>query len=209
MARNSVSVVIMKRCWSLILLTFLLAQCTTAGNLSSNISDNNSGNQNTSADSGKASGQTVRLKEQGISLTLPAGWSKDENCPAGEGEFCWLGPDGTKISFSVSIYKPEYGNRSIEDETNSFYQDHKQGGSEDVRFLEIDGVRGVHFRGDVEDFDESYRPETKELIHWAAQRMYKGKRQIIFVTLTSPSKSFPAHRDILYGILNSIKFTQD
>ena len=57
--------------------------------------------------------------------------------------FRWRGPNNTRFGVNVSMYEPEYGNRSIEGETNSFYRDHK--GDEDLRFLEIDGVRGRAF----------------------------------------------------------------
>jgi biopolymer transport protein ExbD len=160
--------------------------------------------------SSQAGVQTVPLKAQGISFTLPADWHKeDESTEADSSKFIWRGPDNTRFSLNISLHQPEYGNRSIEDETNSFYQDQRQGGSEDVRFLEIDGVRGVHFRRDWDWFDERSQPEMQKLIKWAAQRIDRGKRQIIFADLSSPARSFARHRATLYGILHSIKFTRN
>ncbi len=169
------------------------------------------GSEKISFDVSKQAGvQTVALNEQGIFFTLPTYWRKEEETTeADRGRFIWHGPDDTRFSLNISLYKPEYGNRSIEDETNSFYQDHKQGGSEDVRLLEIDGVRGVHFRRDSEGLDKRYQPDMPKSIKFSAQRIYKGQRQIIFIDLSSPARSFPRHQAVLYGILSSIKFSRN
>jgi hypothetical protein len=157
------------------------------------------------------SGERTALNEQGISFVLPAGWHY-EGADIGEGElegndgFTWRGPDETSFSIDAGFARPEdtissvEGETAIEEETNSFYRMHRDGGSEDVRLLEIDSVRGVHFiAGD--DIDKS--------IKWAYQRMYRGRRQVVFVTLTSPTRSFNRHRERLYGILNSIRFIRE
>jgi len=169
-------------------------------------------NQGAATDNNQVAGQSFNLSEQGITLTLPKDWTRDESREADQGEFGWLGPEKMELSVIVNLYKSEYGNHPIEEETDKFYQDHKAGGSEDVRLLEINGVKGVHFLpGDDEMTKVRGGKLEKDLyrsIKWASQRMYKDKRQIIFVTLTCPVSSFSKHRETLYSILNSLKFTQ-
>jgi Biopolymer transport protein ExbD/TolR len=162
-------------------------------------SDNNHG----------AGGQRVTLSEQGISFVQPVGWRRDESAEANEGEFAWHGPDRTMLRVQVAFARPEDTSGSIEEETDRFYRDHKEGGSEDVRLLEIDGVRGVHFLVDDEWPYGGYEMERSRFIRWSGQRMYRGRRQIIFAVLSSPVRSFSRHRATLYGILNSIRFIRE
>jgi biopolymer transport protein ExbD len=179
---------------------------------------NASRSQYASLNDNQAGGRTVTLKEQGMSFAIPVGWRKDdESIEVERVSFGWRGPDNTSFALSVSMYrpedKPEYGNRSIEDETNSFYRDHKA--DEDLRFLEIDGVRGVHFRRDSEDWNwdalknSRYQKELHAFMKWNAQRMYGGKRQVISADLSCPARSFAKDQDTLYGILQTITFTQN
>lgn len=150
------------------------------------------------------------LEGQGIALTLPAGWRRDAE--ENEGEYRWSGPGGAELSITVSSYRPEYGGRPAEEETEEFFKAHKEGGSQDVRFLEIDGVRGVHFIVDDEVWKlpgGKPREEFYRFIQWSAQRAYKGKRQVVTVSASAPVQSFSAHRDALYGVLASLKFLRD
>jgi biopolymer transport protein ExbD len=145
--------------------------------------------------------------ETGTTLTLVPGWRRtvesDDNS-----ERSWRSTDGATFSIRVALYKPAYGNRSIEDETNGFYNDHKKYGEEDLRYLEIDGVRGVHYLRDDKSMDAESRPQDEKRIIWNAQRLYNGERQIINVTILAPATSFSTQRDQLYCLLQSIKFSQ-
>lgn len=156
-----------------------------------------------------AGGRAFTLAGRGIALTLPAGWRKDAGAEAGAGEYRWLGPGGAELSIAVSSYKLEYGGRPVEEETEEFFKAHKEGGSQDVRFLEIDGVRGVHFLVEDEVWKlpggKPHR-EFYRFIQWSAQRTYKSQRQVIAVSASAPVQSFGAHRDALYAILASLKF---
>jgi biopolymer transport protein ExbD len=208
----------MKSRLSVTLLALSLAQCSvgckkSSGNTNINASRSQYVNDN------QAGWRTVTLKAQGISLNIPVGWHKDdESIEADHVSFGWRGPDNTRFAVSVLMYKPEdkpeYGNRSIEDETNSLLRDHK--GDEDLRFLEIDGVRGVHFRRDAKDWIDwealkngRYQRELEKFIKWLGQRTINGKRQGISVDLSCPARSFARDQDTLYGILQSIKLTQN
>lgn len=183
------------------LLTLSLAQISV-------VCKRSPGNTNVNSSSSQKIGRTVTLKQQGISLTIPIGWHKDsESIETDHSSFVWRGPNNGRLAVNVSIYKSEWGNRAIDDETNTFYHEHK--GDEDLRLLEIDGVRGVHFRRDWDTFDERYQPELDKLIKWAGQCMCSGKREVIFVDLSCPAKTFTKDKDTLYSILQSIRLNQD
>jgi biopolymer transport protein ExbD len=201
----------MKKPFLLILMTLSLMGCTVFSKKSSGKNKVDAGlNQGAGLNENRATWRTATLAGHGMSLSFPVGWhNEDESRETDRSEFSWRGPGNCKVSVSVSLYKPEYGNRSIEEETNSFYEDHKRGGSEDARLLEIDGVKGVHFRGDFEGLNEHYEPGLRKFIKWDAQRLYNQKRQIIFVDLSGPAENFGKDQDVLYGILQSIKFTQN
>ena len=200
----------MKLLLSTILLTISLT-CNINNCAPANAGGDASDSQLTPTGNDKAGGARTTLDEQGLSFILPTGWRKDESAEADDGELAWRGLGKTKLSITVSIHKPEYGGRSIEEETERFYRVHKEGGSEDARLLEIGGVRGVHFLVDGESWEVasgSPRRDFYRFIRWSAQRMYKGERQILSVILSAPVSSFSSQRDTLYGILNSIEFIQ-
>lgn len=201
----------MKILLSLILLISSVACTSTKPTTQSNANGNVDADQTSLAATNKVEGQTISLNEQGISFILPTDWRKIEAAESDEDTFTWRGPDKTGLSINVSLYRPEYGNRSIEEETDYFYSRHKEGGSEDLRLLVISGVRGVHFLVDGESWEViNDRPEKDlyRFIKWSSQYMYKGKRRIMIATLSGPVTSFSKHRETLYGILNSISFIQ-
>lgn len=152
----------------------------------------------------KATVQTVTISEQGISFGLPKDWQLEDELDNGEtGINRWRGPNNTKLIITVLEYKPEYRNISIEEAVAQLYEEKKSSGSKDVRFLEIGGVKGVHYLDDLEVSNDHY-----EFIKWDAQYMYKGRRRIISVSLACPISNLSKQRDSLYGILHSIKFLQ-
>jgi hypothetical protein len=129
-----------KRSLSVILVALSLAQCSVGCKKSaSNTNVNASRSQDASVNDNQVGRRTVTLKEQGMSFMIPVGWhNNDEYTETGHSSFGWRGPGNIRFALSVSMNKPEdkpeWGNRSIEDETNSFYQDHKRD-SRTARFL--------------------------------------------------------------------------
>lgn len=149
-------------------------------------------------------GQTVALSEQGISFHLPKDWRNDgEPLTSDRAWFQrWNGPDKMVLTVYIADYKPEYKQDSIKDSLNNYYNEQKRGGAKDVRYLEINGVRGVHYQSPLD--------EVKTLaVKWGAQYIYKGKRRILEMSLLCPNSNFTSRREELYGILNSIQFLQN
>jgi biopolymer transport protein ExbD len=186
--------------FAIIFLMFLLAGCHSAAS-------NSSSKPQLNANLDPKGTRTFVWTETGMVFTLIEGWRRnfesDDNS-----ERAWISRGNSRFSVRVAPYKAEYGNGSIEDETNKFYQDHKKGGEEDLRYLEIDGIKGVHYLRDEKGFDKNYASQDVKVIIWNAQRMYHAGRQIINVTVSSPTQDFTKDRDTLYGLLQSIKFTQ-
>ena len=158
--------------------------------------------------------RTFLWAETGLVFTLLQGWRRDIESDDNS-QRAWIALDSSR--FSVTVSTPEaiaaagikVIERSIDDETTQFYEDHNRYGEQDLRYLEIDGVRGVHYLRDNQGWDADYRMQDEKFVIWNAQRMYKGERQIINVTLSAPSKNFTKDRDTLYGLLQAIKFTQN
>ncbi len=181
-----------------VLATVFLAGCDTTGSQSSTIPKSN-------AKPDSKNTQTFVWAETGLSLALTEGWRMDSEIDD-DSQRRMIGPDNSRFSVRVETYDSKAGNRSIEDETNDFYKTHENAGEDDLRYLEVDGVKGVHYLRDEKGWDESYQPQDQKHIIWMAQRMYNGTRQIINVTLSSPSRNFAKHRETLYWLLQSIRF---
>jgi hypothetical protein len=76
----------------------------------------------------------------------------------------------------------------------------KIGKNDEVKWLEIDGVRGVQFRESKPEMADDIRR-----LEWQAYRKYAGSTQLVTVILSSNGSTFPKHEDELYGILYSTK----
>ncbi len=183
----------------LVLATVFLAACH------STVSQSPSNPKSNAAPDSKNT-QTFVWGETGLSIALAPGWRLDSEVDENR-QRRFFGPDNSRLSVWVETYDSRAGNRSIEDETNNFFKTHENSGEEDLRYMEVDGVKGVHYLRDEEGWDENYQPQDQKYIVWNGQRMYKGTRQIINVNLSSPAKNFTKHRETLYRLLQSIKFT--
>jgi hypothetical protein len=76
----------------------------------------------------------------------------------------------------------------------------KNGEVDEVKWVEIDGLKGVQFReANPEHPDDSRR------LQWMAFRKYTGQLQEINLMLATQGKDFDRHKDAMYGILYSTK----
>ena len=144
-----------------------------------------------------ANGQTVQWDQQGISWTMPSGWTKQEV----RTETFGYGGGGAFISGNISTFDPSFpSDISIKAMYESAKTSQKIGKYDEVRWLEIDGLRGVEFR-------ES-RPEMADDIRrleWQAYRKYAGQSQLVTLILSTNGGNFAKHEDELYGTLYSTK----
>jgi hypothetical protein len=76
----------------------------------------------------------------------------------------------------------------------------KNGEVDELKWLELDGQRGVEFReSKPEDLGSPQR------LQWMTYRKYANQTQMVNIILSSSGKNFPTHLDELYGILYSTK----
>ena len=78
----------------------------------------------------------------------------------------------------------------------------KNGEVDEVRFLEIDGLKGVQFREANPE-----KPDGIRRMQWMAYRKYLGQVQFINLMLATEGAAFDRHKDAMYGILYSTKVT--
>ncbi|MFN2493204.1 MAG: hypothetical protein ABR501_10015 [Pyrinomonadaceae bacterium] len=140
--------------------------------------------------------EKVSWEEQGVSLTVPNGWSRNET-PMPD-TMNWRGPEGARLLVDVlngrEISSPDK-ELEVEYERRLYLQ--KQGQFDEVRYLTLDGVKGL-FRRSTD--------KERVTLHWDAFRKHQGKFQYVNVYVSVPLKSFQQRQFELYGILHSIKF---
>jgi hypothetical protein len=118
-----------------------------------------------------AGGQSAEWEQQEIAWTVPQRWSKHS---ASSTSFLWRSPgtwDAASLNGNVSVMSADF---PTEIALNAAYQQAQQrkasGEVNEVRWLKIDGVKGVMFREAApEDSDGPQR------LQWIAYRDYKGQ----------------------------------
>ncbi len=178
----------------------------TGGTTSSSSSDD--GAENASPTSAQAAaiagGQSATWEQQEISWTVPQKWSKQS---VDSRTFLWRSPgsfDAASLIVSISAMSADF---PTEISLKAFYdgaQTRKQNGEVDeVRWLTLNGVKGVEFRESAPESSDS-----PQRLQWMTYRNYKGQTQLINVMLATRGKDFARHEDALYGILYSTKLSQ-
>jgi hypothetical protein len=210
----------MKQIPLLLFLAFTLSLCNLAERFTGKKTENgNSTSSSNSSKSGSTSnepvekanptsaqtaalegGQTVKWDQQGLAWTLPAKWSKTSV----EKLIFSYGTPPTFMSVSIS---PMADNFPTDTSLNAFYkgaQDRmKNGEVDELKWLELDGVKGVEFRESNPD-----KPDDIRRLQWMTYRKYAGQTQLVNIILSSNGKTFPKVQDALYGVLYSTKIVQ-
>ncbi len=137
-----------------------------------------------------------------MSWTLPAGWKKQT---VETKTFLWTTSGGAKDlgSLIVSI-SPMAEDFPTDISLKAFYTgavDRKKNGEvEDVRWVEIDGVKGVAFREAMPEGET-----TARRLQWLTYRKFAGQSQMVNIMLATAGRSFEQRQDVFYGILYSTK----
>ena len=77
----------------------------------------------------------------------------------------------------------------------------ENGDYESVRWLEIDGIKGIEWvEAMPEDEDDPRRHQ------WIASRIYEGKTQLVSIMVSTKGSRFDAKKEIFAAILYSMKF---
>jgi hypothetical protein len=148
-----------------------------------------------------AGGQPAKWDRQGMSWTVPAKWTQTENEAK---SFTWRSPGGSDAANLIVSISPMPENFPAEASINAEYDQArsraKNGEVDEVKWVEIDGVKGVQFREANPE-----KPDDFRRLQWIAFRKYLGQLQQINVMLSTDGKDFDRHKDAMYGILYSTK----
>ena len=142
-------------------------------------------------------GQTVNWDQQGMTFTLPAKWKK---ISADTKQLLYNSGDGGNLIVSISTMDESF---PTDISLKAFYDGaktrKKNGEVDELRYLEIDGVKGAQFRESPE------KPDDFKRLQWLAYRKFAGQTQMINLMLSTYNKDFAKHQDAFYGILYSAK----
>jgi len=207
----------MKHIVALLLIGFALSLCNLSerfkkGTSNSGPSGSSSSSSSGSAEPGRATaeqmaalagGQAVKWERQGMSWTVPAGWTEQENESK---SFMWRSPgggDAASLIVSISPMPDSFPTDSANDASYEQAKDRaKNGEVDEVKWVEIDGLKGVQFREATQEHADAPRR-----LQWLSYRKYLGQVQGINVMLATQSKDFERHKNAMYGILYSMKIT--
>ncbi|MGB7202030.1 MAG: hypothetical protein WBD16_07145 [Pyrinomonadaceae bacterium] len=194
------------------LITFALTFC----GLQEKLKEISTGNSNT-ASTGSSSGSTAekakpsaaqqaiidggsetKWDEQGLSWKLPSGWPKME---VRKESLNYGSPANGFLIASISVMPASFPSESsLEATYTSGLEQLKQGKYEKVRWLEIDGVKGVEWTEAMpEDKDGARRHQ------WIAFRNYQGQNQQLNIMVSTKGSNFDKQRDAFAAIMYSMK----
>lgn len=150
-----------------------------------------------------AGGQPAKWDRQGMSWTVPPNWTEEENESR---SFMWRSPgggDAASLIVSISAMDESFPtDASLQAYYDSAKSRAKNGEVDEVKWVEIDGLKGVQFREAAPE-----KPDGHRRLHWLAYRKYLGQVQAINLMLATQGKDFERHKDAMYGILYSTKVT--
>ena len=208
----------MKQLTGIAIMVFLVAACNLSDKFKKSAStSSNSSNSNSSTSNGDstadepaekpnptaaqtaaiANGQELKWDQQGITWTLPANWKKmdvrnDTLNYGGDGAFLIVNISTMPASFPTDV--------SIKAMSEGAKTEKKNGKYDEVKWLELGGLRGVEFRQSKQERSDDIRR-----LEWQAYRKYAGQTQLVTMILSTSDAAFPKHEDELYAIMYSTK----
>jgi len=206
----------MKNLPLIILLVLVVAACNLTSKLKSNNNSESSSPSSSSSTSDKpgdepaekpnptaaqtaaiANGQDIKWDEQGISWRVPANWKKgsvDRNTfqYGGDGAFLIvsISPMADDFPTAISLKAFHEGARTRK----------KNGEVDELKWLELDGARGVEFRESKPQMGDDIRR-----LQWMTYRKYANQVQLVNFILSTSGGKFDNRADELYAILYSTK----
>ena len=152
-----------------------------------------------------AGGQTGSWDRQGISWSVPPKWTRISN---DANNFTWHSSGGDAANLIVTVSAGMADNFptevSLKETYNGAKTRMKNGELDELRWLEIDGVKGVQFRESNPE-----RPDGIRRMQWIAFRKFAGQTQQLNITLSSTGKGFPGRENEMYGVLFSMKVAHE
>lgn len=145
------------------------------------------------------SGKETKWEEQGIAWTLPGGWSKMD---VKKESFNYGSPKTGFLIGTISVMPASFPSEtSINAYHSQALEQLKNGKYENVRWLEIDGIKGVEWvEAPAEDKGDPRRHQ------WIGFRNYQGQNQQLNIMVTTKSGDFDSKKDTFAAVLYSMKF---
>lgn len=205
----------MKNALAIMALVLVVAACNLTNKLKTNSNSNSSSSSSsnpskigndpvekpapTSAQlAAIANGQEVKWDQQGISWTLPAAWKQQS--PPTNNAFQW-GNNGAVLIVNISPMGPDF---PTDLSLNAYHESakvrEKNGEVDELKWLELDGARGVEFRESKPQMADDFRR-----LQWMTYRKFGGQTQLVNVMLSTSGGKFDSRSDEMYGVLFSTK----
>jgi len=144
-----------------------------------------------------ANGQDVKWDEQGITWRLPANWKK-QNVSTNMFQY---GGDGAFLIVTISPMAADFpSDVSLKAFHEGARTRRKNGEVDEVKWLELDGARGVEFRESKPQMGDDIRR-----LQWMTYRKYANQTQLVNCILSTSGGKFDSRADELYAILYSTK----
>lgn len=146
-------------------------------------------------------GQEISWNEQGITWKLPAAWKKMD---VKKETFNYSGPDNAALLVNISPMSADF---PVDSSITAYYdqavEQMKNGKYEKVRYLEIDGIKGVEWvEAPPEGKDDPRRHQ------WIGYRSYLGQTQMLNVMTAVRADNFAKNADTFPAVLYSMKATK-
>jgi hypothetical protein len=136
--------------------------------------------------------------EQGISWKLPSGFKK---MSVMKESLNYGSPATGFLIASISVMPDNFpAETSVDAYYSQALEQLKQGKYESVRWLEIDGVKGVEWVEAMPEVKDGARRHQ-----WIAYRRYLGQNQNLNVMISTDGDKFEKHRDTFAAIMYSMK----
>jgi hypothetical protein len=206
----------MKNLLTIAVLGFALSLCNLSSRLKQATNSNDSPTSKGSTTSGGAvetanptaaqtaalaGGQEVKWESQGLTFTVPPKWTEASNETK---MLVWRSPGSFDAASLIVNISPMAADFPAEASINAFYDGAqtraKNGEVDEVKWLVIDGVKGLQFREAKPEKEDDQRR-----LQWMAYRKYAGQLQLVNLMLATRGKDFARHQDAMYGVLYSTK----
>lgn len=145
--------------------------------------------------------EETKWDDQGISWKLPKGWKKQSVMKE---SFNYGSPDNAFLIASISVMANDFpSDISLKATYDSALQQLKNGKYEKVRYVEIDGIKGVEWTEAPPEQNDSPRR-----FQWIAFRNYQGQNQQLNIMLSTKGSNFEKHRDDFPAVMYSMKIAK-
>ncbi|MFN0139376.1 MAG: hypothetical protein ACKVQW_04725 [Pyrinomonadaceae bacterium] len=140
----------------------------------------------------------IKWDDQGMSWKLPSGWPKMQ---VQKESLNYGSPANGFLIATISVMPSNFPSEtSINATYTSSLEQLKQGKYETVRWLEIDGVKGVEW---IEAMPEDKSGPRRH--QWIGFRNYQGQNQQLNIMVSTKGSNFDKQRDTFAAILYSMK----